>query len=131
MLVVAFVASQVTDTYARGSSNDDENFRDGKNHKVRKVEITNWEENPCCEAQKNNIPQVIQREYSAITSSETILDIGTFTVPPSKRLVIELITARVPSERSNFAYPISVITTVDGITVEHSKEVFTMKEHTL
>ncbi|MEE9238041.1 MAG: hypothetical protein V3U58_00605 [Thermodesulfobacteriota bacterium] len=67
-----------------------------------------------------SVPQVIQRGYNATaTSPDTIFDIGTFTVPPTKILVIELITTRVP-QGSGSSFPISAITTVDGSTVEHS-----------
>ena len=66
-----------------------------------------------------SVPQPIQREFNATsTIPDAIFEIGTFTVPPSKILVIELITVKVPD--SHVAYPLSVITTVDGSTVEHS-----------
>ena len=71
-----------------------------------------------------SIATPLQREYSSLPKGNNIMfDIGTFTVPRSKRLVIEFITARVPGpihSSFGFAYPISVITTVDGSTIEHS-----------
>ncbi len=46
MVVLALIASQMTNTYARES-------------RPKKVEITNWDENPCCD-QNNNVPQPTQ-----------------------------------------------------------------------
>lgn len=142
IVLMAFMASQMTDTYARGYSNygfkklikkihacnspDCEQCNpDGDNDKVKKVEVTNWEENPCCETQSSNIPQAIQQEYSAVTFLQSGAEVlsteaGRYTVPSGKRLIVELITLNVQDKFfEKQAFYLFATTSIGADTVKH------------
>ncbi len=121
MVMIVLIVSQAN-TYADGRS-DDGNSHDGK--KVKQVEVTNWEDNPCCDdgqvqqhdanmtadhlvleskidalsfSSAPGIPQPVQREFSMPTlanGQSTSLEVGRYTVPSGKRLTVELMTLNV------------------------------------
>ncbi len=90
----------------------------------KEVEITNWDENQCCEQnQINNVPQVIQREYNAVfqaTGQDASLEAGRYTVPLGKMLIVELITLHVrdlfPEKHSFYIF---ATTSIGFDTVKH------------
>lgn len=144
IVMMVFMVSQAN-IFANGKSDDDGNSHD--DNKVKQVEVTNWQDNPCCvdsqieqhhadmtadhlvleskidslsSSSTPSMPQPVQGEYSAdLLYGTYIVEVGRFTVPLNQRLVIELISLQVQGEETQKAWQVFVTTSIGGVTAEH------------